>query len=74
LFEGLQILFTIGLGIVLFIKGIVKLLSKGINRHQGWLLIIAAFSIQSWWIFLVIDEAARTVTDSEGTYIIPRGE
>lgn len=63
MFTTLQILFSMILGIVLVITGIVELVTKRDRKNQGWVYIGIALFLQLCWVAIVMAERAQTITD-----------
>ena len=72
MFIAFQVLFAFGVGILLIGSGVAQLRSPAKERQQrwtGWLLVAIGIFALLWFPLLFADEASRTHTDSEGTYI-----
>lgn len=68
MFIPLQFLFVVSLGSLLLYLGTHYLREQ--QYVKGWLLFLVGIAALLWWPYVFLDEASRTRTDSEGTYII----
>jgi hypothetical protein len=75
MFIPFQVLFSLIVGAALLSVGVNMLRTQDTKQGhswQGWLCIVLGVLALLWFPLVALDEAARTRTDSEGTYITPR--